>query len=179
VPKIQKKTAKKAESDWMTECHFYGHCHTKYSDQYRRKCLQLTVWDEQDPLVPWADVEAALLPQFIKQFPGRRPWSWWRASPERRRRRVGESGRREKDAQFEFEVPYHCWFIDCDETDPPRYESQSSYLQRNGLLSAREEEFLRAYPELLTPEKIEVWLETGPEVKPLGGGSYYEDNESV
>jgi hypothetical protein len=46
-----------------------------------------------------------------------------------------------------------------DPNDPPVYESQASYLKRNGLLTRSEKSYLKAHPELLQPEKIELETE--------------------
>jgi hypothetical protein len=179
MPKIQRKTAKRAENDWMTECHYYGHCHTKYSEQDRRRCLQLTVWDRETPLSKWADVADELLPKFIQEYPCTRPWSWWREASRGTRQRVGGSGRRAKDVRYDFGLPADAWWRDVDENNPPVYESQASYLQRLDLLTPAEQKWLEGHPELLQPEPIEYRLDKGWEVRPMGGGSYYEDDESV
>jgi hypothetical protein len=40
----------------------------------------------------WDDLRAELLPAFIRENPGRRPWAWWQFdAPERRSRCVYES----------------------------------------------------------------------------------------
>ena len=38
--------------------------------------------------------------------------------------------------------------------DPPLFESQASYLQRHGLLTATEKAYLKRHPELLKPEAV-------------------------
>jgi len=42
-----------------------------------------------------------------------------------------------------------------DPDDPPRYESEAVFLQRNGLLTLAEETYLTKHPELMEPEKVE------------------------
>jgi hypothetical protein len=182
MPRKPHKTVRKQGSaTWMVECHYYGHCHTKYAEKDKRKCLQLTVWDKQDPLVPWADVEASLLPEFLKLHPCTRPWSWWRDAAPEPRRRIGGSGRRERNASLEFGVPHDIWWKDVDPDNPPVYESQAAYLQRHGLLTEAEIKWLADHPEALETEVIEYRISTGPEIHYAGykGPGYYEDSTNI
>jgi hypothetical protein len=43
-----------------------------------------------------------------------------------------------------------------NESDPPRFESEASYLQRHGLLTPEEKKYLAKHQELMEPEKIEL-----------------------
>ena len=43
-----------------------------------------------------------------------------------------------------------------DPEDPPFYESETSYLLRNNLLSPQEKKYVAQHPELLEPEKISL-----------------------
>jgi hypothetical protein len=44
--------------------------------------------------------------------------------------------------------------VTIDEKDPPRFESEASYLQRLGLLTPAETKYLAIHPELLAPELV-------------------------
>jgi hypothetical protein len=41
-----------------------------------------------------------------------------------------------------------------DPNDPPVFESEATYLDRHGLLSAEEKKHLAKHPELLEPEVV-------------------------
>jgi hypothetical protein len=182
MPSNRKRTRREGKNnDWMIECHYFGVCRTKYAEKDRRKCLGLTVWDKQDPLSKWEDVEAELLPAWIASHPCSRPWSWWREAAPGPRRRTGGSGRRERNASLEFGVPSDAWFKDVIEGDGPRYESQTAYLLRLNLLAPAEKKWLADHPELLEPETIEYRLATGPEIYYAGykGPGYYEDRTDI
>ena len=180
MPRKPHKMVRKQENpDWMRQCHFFGHCRTKYAEKDRRKCLQLTVWDRETPLSKWEDVEASLLPEFVKLHPCTRPWSWWRAEGREPRKRVGGSGRRGRNASLEFGVPTDTWFKDVDPDNPPTYESQAAYLQRHRLLTEIEKRWLAEHFEALEPEAVEYRLSTGPEVYPVGYSGYYEASEDI
>ena len=43
-----------------------------------------------------------------------------------------------------------------DPEDPPAYESEAAYLDRNGLLTTGEKTYLNKHPELLAPEKVKL-----------------------
>lgn len=176
--KPYKSVQKKANEDWMVEVLLLGYCMTaKGEKNYRRG---LTVWDP--PLPVWADVEAELLPGWIKEHPCTRPWAWWKeAAQGSPRLRTGGSGRRERNAPFEFGVPSDVWWKDVDPDNPPVYESQATYLQRHGFLTEAEKKWLAQHPEALEPEDVKYRLAIGPEIHYVGytGPGYYEDSEDI
>ena len=173
--KPQKSVHKKANEAWVIEMMLYGYCTLPSGKKGRR--MGLTVWDP--PLPTWSEVEAELLPGWIREYPCSRPWGWWQSAPEPRRR-VGGTGRRERQTIFEFGIPYpNAWFRDADPDNPPLYESQGAYLLRLDLLSEAEKGHLAKNPGLLEPEAISYRLSTGPEIHYAGysGPGYYEDHE--
>jgi hypothetical protein len=52
----------------------------------------------------------------------------------------------------------HFKVVAIDPDDPPAYESQAAYLQRHGLLTAEEKQYLKKHRELMEPEVIEFDL---------------------
>jgi hypothetical protein len=103
----------------------------------------------------WKLHEADVLEHFTKKRPGRRPKLWWKLSSPEPRRRLGGTGDCLADCLpavvllHEFGVPSD-WNVAGDNipgtpisnTDPPRFESEASYLLRHGLLLDGEEEQL-------------------------------------
>src|SRR5262245_13285843 len=59
----------------------------------------------------WKQSRAAVLPGFIRSFPGTRPWAWWRCdAPEPARRRLGGIGTPSHDVlayvpSYDFGIP--------------------------------------------------------------------------
>lgn len=120
----------------------------------------------------WAEIRDDELAAWIDEHPGRRPWGWWRFDAPREplalavdriwrddertiahRRRIGGSGTPEPSALiFSFGIP-ECW-IEIDLSDPPRFESEATYLQRHRLLTPGERRRLTA--EDFKPTKIEA-----------------------
>ncbi|GEM_PF-6028639 len=117
-----------------------------------------------------------VLAYYSRLHPGRRPRLWWRfcapqadlfawlfpAAAERPqfaqpRKRVGGRGvpaweRFAYVPAFDYGVPAH--WADSDPDDPPRFESQASYLRRHELLSPAESR--RLTPADFEPEIVEL-----------------------
>ena len=90
----------------------------------------------------WVALWEELLPKYILDHPGRRPWGWWIFdAPEPTRQLLGGF-----DAFKDGPVPllvdeilkYGCgWYISVGEAelrDPPVIETQAGFLERHGLL---------------------------------------------
>ena len=111
----------------------------------------------------WKSAREELLRDFIREFPGRRPWAWWKFDSPGPRLRLGGRGEARFPHNLHFGIPlpyyYEKWLVDIfrhrnpggvreydifDPSDPPVYESQESYLRRNGLLLPDEEKRLLA-----------------------------------
>lgn len=103
----------------------------------------------------WEESRDELVRQFIKANPGRRPFAWWKFDSPGPRLRVGGRGdlipARAKNLRFGLPLRFDFWdarFANAakiavpsavqkelyDEKDPPRYESQATYLKRLKLL---------------------------------------------
>src|SRR5881397_1261067 len=128
-------------------------------EQCRPQCLEL-----------WLAVRADFLPEWVQEHAGERP-SWWYEFDAPRmdeselethgwrgayfaprvyqpRRRVGGTGLADFE-RYSRMVPVFIYGIPArwhsiDPADPPRFESQASYLQRHGLFVPHEEERLSA-----------------------------------
>jgi hypothetical protein len=126
----------------------------------------------------WRAVRNELLRDWIAAHPGRRPHAWWALgdAPEPHRRRLGGVGTPCHEVlayvpSFKFGIPVY-WITAgevgpasanraepfrgraIDPDDPPRYESQATFLDRHGLLSAAERMALPAdafEPEVILP----------------------------
>ncbi|MFZ5448161.1 MAG: hypothetical protein ACOZFS_05940 [Thermodesulfobacteriota bacterium] len=99
---------------------------------------------------PWKEVEAKLLPGWIREHPGTRPFGWWAEEAPEARLQVG-GGECTPNPMYEahgLPIPGH-W--NGDPGDPPLYESQAAYLQRLGLLTPLEKKWLAGHREALEP----------------------------
>lgn len=107
----------------------------------------------------WEELRDELLPAYILEHPGRRPWAWWEVeSPEPRRCIEGPGAHafRNPNApawtkRLSFGKPT-CWGGD-DFANPSRYESQPAYLDRHGLLDDAERLALAASPHVSTDDE--------------------------
>ena len=112
--------------------------------------------DPSDRADCWHQYGVEIVAEHIARHPGTRPTRWWEYDapklsdpgkfwdgqlPEHRRQLGGSGG------QWPSCVP-HSWFgvpylADVDPNDPPIFESEASYLDRHGLLTAAERRRLR------------------------------------
>ena len=93
-----------------------------------------------------------LLREWIATHPGTRPWGWWKHEAPDARRRVTEGG---EPIVFclSFGLPESVYWPRGKSAEPLAYESQAAYLDRHGLLSARERSCLAI--EAFEPEQVE------------------------
>jgi hypothetical protein len=121
----------------------------------------------------WRAHKSEILPDFIRAHPGQRPWAWWRYDAPEPRRRLGGVGTPchevlAYEPEYDFGVPAR-WVtarmvehyreggfrgVAIDPRDPPRFESEPSYLRRHELLLT--EEHARLTPTAFTPETVEL-----------------------
>jgi hypothetical protein len=176
MPTNRKRIRRPSQTEpWITAYYRGG-----YEGQGRRALLFGA--DDLLQAYPWTEAKKELLPEWIKENPCARPWMWWRTdAPEKRRWRVGGTGRCQKDPILDFGVPNDNWFKDVDSAQPPLYESEASYLLRHNLLTTAEKQHLAEHPELLESGAIKYHLKTGPEVYPVGysGLGYYEESTNI
>ena len=109
----------------------------------------------------WRELRDALLPAWIAEHPGRRPWAWWQFDAPEPRRRIGTMRLRPGSTwstthrvavDYEFvaaetahtvEVDRRCWFgrpavlVTLDDFGAV-FESEVEYLRRHGLLTSGE-----------------------------------------
>jgi hypothetical protein len=98
----------------------------------------------------WEELRGELLPAYIADHPGTRPWAWWRFdAPEPYRRFLGGYDfRTDPAARVGLTAEIHTglgWYSSIGEaelTDPPIVETQAGYLERHGLLTDAEREVL-------------------------------------
>lgn len=118
----------------------------------------------------WATVGQSILEEWIVSHPCSRPWAWWELeAPEPRRRTGGIGAALHTVLAIEpcvtYQVPLHwvrpdhevCFGVGpaVNTADPPRHESQAAYLDRLGLLSASERDYLGMHPELLNDDYLQ------------------------
>lgn len=111
----------------------------------------------------WIDWRDEVLEKFIRDFPGKRPWAWWRFdASEPRRPRVGGKGDLIPTSDHNMDLKFGIFrrrdffserflravntgdrkFEAYDPEDPPTFESQASFLRRLSLFLLGEEERL-------------------------------------
>jgi len=115
--------------------------------------FEVTTLDHVEEIISaWQGVQDELLPQWIAEQPGTRPWAWWlTTAPERRRCVAGEE---HPDNGYSkphpAEVPYWRLFFgkpSCTRVVNgrlPEYETEADYLNRLGLLTDEERAALDA-----------------------------------
>jgi len=107
----------------------------------------------------WEKVRDELLAEWIADHPGRRPWAFWKLDATEPRRRTGGRGEAypgyDHPCNLRAGIPYRFMlqrdadifrsvspggreYEIYDPADPPRYESEASYLDRLGLLTDAE-----------------------------------------
>lgn len=105
---------------------------------------------EADRLQAWRDLKAEILPEFIAENLGHRPWAWWKFDCPANQFRTRVDGKRHQflDPTFDlsrelsFGVP-RC-FRECDLPDggvlniATSFESEASFLRRRSLLGDAE-----------------------------------------
>jgi hypothetical protein len=104
----------------------------------------------------WERWRGELLPAWIREHPGTRPWGWWRFDAPSHRLKVGGSGVLYPDGEqvAGFALPGDgFWDEDPDPKNPPLFESEAAFLKRHGLLDAAERS--RVKPRAYNPEAWE------------------------
>ena len=129
------------------------------------------VFDESEIGRAWRAFGSEILARWITKWPGTRPSCWWRFDAPEPRRRLGGHGTPSHGAlahadELIFGLPARWigdWWIEkhglnverFDPEDPPRFESQSAFLHRLGLLMPGEARHLaRAPAEEVLPREI-------------------------
>jgi hypothetical protein len=102
----------------------------------------------------WDAVKAEILKDWIKENPCTRPYMFWLLVGELRQIVSGSGGWRPGMGIDSEGLPAY-WQLHFNKKNPPVFESQAAFLQRNGLLTKAEKEFLKKHPALLEPETIE------------------------
>jgi hypothetical protein len=98
----------------------------------------------------WNEVRDEILPRYVLENPGRRPWAWWIFdAPEPTRRLHGgfDAFAKGPRANLIDEIlRFGCgWYtsVGIDEmADPPIVETEAGYLERHGLLTDHERDVL-------------------------------------
>jgi len=119
-------------------------------------------WHEPERTRDWRAIRSDILADWIREHPGTRPAAWWRYDAPEPRLRVGGIG--DVVPAYDFPdnlhfgifrksafvcerllsavAPFGAHLVPFDESDPPRYESQASYLKRRKLFLPGEEKRL-------------------------------------
>jgi hypothetical protein len=105
---------------------------------------------EQEAL--WKKWRDLVLSRWIAEHPGTRPWAWYREEcpPDVGREKLSGSGQRSATFWEDRRPEFH----GCLRSDPPRIESEASFLKRIGVLSPEEEK--RIPKKAWAPAKLEV-----------------------
>jgi hypothetical protein len=71
MARVLRKSKRRREKygDEIAEHLFEGHCLPCMADP--------TIHTDAEMKVAWADLRHSLLPEFVRQHPGQRPWAWW------------------------------------------------------------------------------------------------------
>jgi hypothetical protein len=111
----------------------------------------------------WDKYKADILEKWIADHPCTRPERWWEFDTTENRLRLGGIGKHNEYAPcFKNGIP-ESWYPVKDISPPwsksithdrPCFESQAAYLQRHGLLTTAEKQYLKKHPELLEPVNV-------------------------
>lgn len=105
----------------------------------------------------WESQKEVILSDWIVKYPGNRPWAWWLCDAKEPRQRIGGKGQSMNEKYpawgeyYNKSIPVSWHSIDPD--NPPRFESEASYLDRQGLLTTAEKKRLK--PVEFKPVQIE------------------------
>ncbi len=121
----------------------------------------------------WEQYRNEVMADWIRQNPCSRPHGWWTFDAPEPRRRIGGIGQADFEClaympHYDRGIPTR-WItqddvdtfgpdfkgIPIDRRDPPRFESEASYLQRLNLLTPAEMKWLQAHKQALEPERVE------------------------
>ena len=164
------KTRRTGPPDWQLEFLLTGKVPDEDADEDLNP-FELSEWeyhrgrtDRPDPVrEAWEEHGEELLRDYISAYPGRRCYAWWAFdAPELPRRRLGGTGTPSAEVlafmpTYRFGLPDR-WItafdmrvykslvgkgaMPIDPNDPPRYESESAYLVRHGLITEKERKAL-------------------------------------
>lgn len=116
-----------------------------WSDEQRKILETGNDWfdelPEVDRLQAWKDLRKEIMPQWLTEHPGARPWGWWRFDmPEGTRRQRIDDRHPHDDLHYDLPKDLHFGCPRClRECDiGGRYESQEAYLKRLNLCSTAE-----------------------------------------
>jgi hypothetical protein len=136
------------------------------------ECMESLLANELERRGYWQAYREAVLSYWESERPGGRPCLWWQYDNEHGpRARVGGSGLTYWEAgepwipYYECGIPSRDSFKSIAPGDPPRFESQATFLRRHGLLSPAEERSLKDRPEAWEPEIIAITNEQSKENK--------------
>jgi len=96
----------------------------------------------------WKQERAGILASWLRTKPGTRPFAFWLFDSPEPRRRIGGQGAASFEKYpaikpyYKFGLPVY--WDEISESDPPKYESEATYLKRHGLLSISEQKRLTA-----------------------------------
>jgi hypothetical protein len=92
--------------------------------------------DDELPLI-WNALRGELLPTFISDHPGTRPWAWWRFESKEPRRQVNDGPASEGPANY-----FGCPSVFLGMPPSDMFESEADYLRRHNLLTPDEKRLL-------------------------------------
>lgn len=97
--------------------------------------------DEAEQREVWNELRDELLPDWIAESPGTRPWAWWQFDAPERRRRI--NGAHPFDNPERSASQNRLWFgrpavYVCRDDSEARYETEREYLTRLNLLLPEE-----------------------------------------
>lgn len=74
MPSNRKRTRRPSQAEpWITEYLLYGY----YTLPSGKRSILKTLAYGETPVPAWADVRDELLPAWIREHPGTRPFAWW------------------------------------------------------------------------------------------------------
>jgi hypothetical protein len=112
---------------------------------------------EREAATLWKSYRHEVMEWWIEQKPCSRPARFWEFELSEPRKRLGGTGEPDVSTDYKKGIPSDWEAIDPE--DPPTFESEAAYLERHGLLTKSEKQWLAEHPEALEPEVISVELD--------------------
>jgi len=107
----------------------------------------------------WEQIRADVVPAWIRQHPGQRPYGWWAFDSPEPRKKIGGKGlsfeqrTQPKHVRYFFGIPAGP-FMQLDASDPLMYESEPAFLKRHNLLTPTEIKKLENIPGVFDPVEV-------------------------
>lgn len=151
--KIRNKIRIEPAPEWLFKFLATGECPSDSEDgalacwQLQGKLLDRRGSGEFEKI--WKSHRDKVLADFIRKYPGHRPWVWWEFNALESRKQISGKGVVSWERYPAIKPLYSygapgSWY-EIDESDPPFYESEATFLKRHDILTLSEKKKLKSH----------------------------------